>query len=120
MVMFEDEYFNTHKWIRVDGKPHWAYGTKYLILVKDRNELYWTPNTITSGVKINSDKANIKLNSYTPFFKTYQMKESPGGDWKDVPDSLEISLAKTKNEFFFRSMNQQGVAGAEHRVVIEQ
>lgn len=120
MVMFEDEYFKTHKWIRVDGKPHWAYGTKYLILVKDRKELYWTPNTITSDVKINGDKANIKLNSYTPFFKTYQMKESPDGAWKDIPDSLEISLAKTKNEFFFRTMNLQGVAGAEHRVVIEQ
>ena len=120
MVMYEDEYFKTHKWIRVDGKPHWAYGTKYLILVKDRKELYWTPNTITSEVKINGDKANITLKSYTPFFKTYQMKEGTNGQWKDVSDSPEIALAKDKNEFYFRTVNKQGVTGAEYKIIIEQ
>lgn len=130
MVMYEDEYFKTHKWIRVDGKPHWAYGTQYLILVKDRNELYWTPNTITSEVKINGHKANVKLSSITPFFKTYQMKELPEGDpitpdsyrngWKDVSDSLEVLLKKDKNEMVFRTVNQEGVTGAEHKIIIER
>lgn len=120
MVMYEDDYFKTHKWIRVDGKPHWAYGTKYLILVKDRNELYWTPNTITSEVKIDGEKATIKLNSVTPFFKSYQMKETSEGDWKDVSDSPEVSLKKGKNEMIFRTVNLAGVTGAEHKIIIEQ
>lgn len=120
MVMYDDDYFKTHKWIRVDGKPHWAYGTKYLILVKDRKELYWTPNTITSEVKIEGNKANINLNSFTPFFKTYQMKEGANGEWKNVSDSLEISLHKNKNEMFFRTANMQGITGPEHKIVIGQ
>ncbi|MBL7763229.1 MAG: transglutaminase domain-containing protein [Chitinophagaceae bacterium] len=120
MVMYEDDYFKTHQWIRVDGKPHWAYGTKYLILVKDRKQLYWTPNTITSEVKINGNNATVKLNSYTPFFKTYEMKEGEDGKWKDVPDSLDISLQKNKNEFLFRTVNMQGATGAEYKIVIER
>src|SRR5574340_1754608 len=118
--MYDDDYFKTHKWIRTDGKPHWAYGTKYLILIKDRKELYWTPNTITSEVKVNGDKASVKLNSYTPFFKTYQVKNGTSGEWKDAPASVEISLAKAKNELFFRTVNLQGITGAEHKIVIEQ
>ena len=120
MVMYEDEYFKAHQWIRVDGKPHWAYGTPYLILVKDRKELYWTPNTITSEVKINGDKASVKLSSYTPFFKTYQMKNGLGGEWKDIPGSLEISLIKNRNEIFFRTVNLQDVTGVEHSIIIAQ
>ena len=101
-------------------KPHWAYGTKYLILIKDRNEIYWTPNTIASKVEIDGDKAIVKLNSITPFFKTYQMRVGESGAWKDVSDSLEIPLKKDKNEFVFRTVNMQGVAGAEHKIVIGQ
>lgn len=120
MVMYEDDYFKTHKWIRVDGKPHWAYDTKYLILNKDRNEIYWTPNTIASKVEIVGEKATVKLNSITPFFKTYQMRVGESGEWKDVSDSPEIPLQKDRNEFFFRTVNMQGVAGAEHKIVIGQ
>jgi len=120
MIMYEDDYFNTHKWIRVDGKPHWAYGTKYLIPVKDRNEIYWTPNTIASEVKINGNKASIKLRSNTPFLKSYQMKKDADGEWKDISDNVDIALQKNKNELFFRTLNIPGVMGAEHKIVIEQ
>lgn len=125
LVMYEDEYFKTHTWIRSDGKPHWAYGTKYFVLIKDRNEIYWTPNTITSKVVISGNRAKIELNSITPFFKTYQMKEQPDGGqiatgWKEVSDTLEISLKKNKNEMVFRTVNREGVAGAEHKIIIER
>lgn len=120
MIMYQDDYFNTHKWIRIDGKPHWAYGTKYLIPVTDRNVIYWTPNTITSEVKINGDIVSIKLRSNTPFLKTYQVKEGVSGQWKDIPDTLAVSLHKNKNELFFRTLNIPGVTGVEHKIVIEQ
>lgn len=120
LIMYQDDYFNTNKWIRVDGKPHWAYGTKYLIPVKDRNEIYWTPNTITSEVKIKDAMASVKLNSITPFFKTYQMKVGADDEWKDVSSTLDISLQKNKNEISFRTVNLQDVSGAEHRIIIEK
>ncbi len=119
MVMYEDDYFKTHKWIRVDGKPHWAYGTPYLILVKNRKELYWTPNTITTELVIRDKIASIKLNSYTPFFKTYQMKDSSNGEWKDIPGSIDITLTNNRKILFFRTMNLQGVAGAEYKIIVE-
>jgi hypothetical protein len=118
LIMYGDDYFKTHKWIRVDGKPHWAYGSKYLIISTDRKELYWTPNTITSKVEIEGQKATITLNSTTPFFKSYQMKETPDGEWKDVPASWVVTFQKPKNEFTCRTVNLQGVTGAEHEIII--
>lgn len=120
LIMYEDDYFKTHKWIRVDGKPHWAYGSKYLMVSTDRKELYWTPNTITSKAEIEGEKATIKLNSATPFFKSYQMKDAPDGNWKDISDSLEVSLKKAKNEMIFRTVNLEGITGPEHKIIIEQ
>jgi hypothetical protein len=120
LIMYEDEYFKNHKWIRADGKPHWAYDTKYLILNKDRKELYWTPNTITSKVTIEGNKARIDLHSITPNLKTYQMKEIPDGDWKDVSNTIEIELKKDKNEMHFRTINLAGITGIEHKVIIER
>lgn len=120
MIMFEDDYFNTHKWIRADGKPHWAYGSRYLILSKDRKEIYWTPNTITSDVEIMGTKARIRLYSKTPNLKSYQMKEGSESEWKYVLDSLEVPLKNSKNEWIFRTVNLEGVTGAEHKILIEQ
>ena len=119
MIMYDDEFSRTHQWIW-DGKPHWAYNTAYMQLVADRKAIEWTPNTITSAVIIKENKAGIKLNSNTPNLKTYQMKETPGGNWKDVSDSLEVLLNKAKNEMVFRTVNTEGVTGAEHKIIIEQ
>lgn len=119
MIMFKDDYFKTHQWIRADGKAHWAYCTQYLILSEDPKELYWTPNTINSNVEIIGKKAKIKLNSITPFFKTYQMMETSDNRWKDIPDSLEISLRNKRNKLVFRTVNLEGVTGVEHKILIE-
>jgi len=119
LVMYQDDYFKSHIWIR-DGKPHWAYNTRYLHLVPDRKAIEWTPNTIASKVSVEGSKARIELNSNTPNLKTYQMKELPDGDWKDVSNSLEIESKKDKNEMIFRTVNLAGVTGPEHKIIIER
>jgi hypothetical protein len=117
--MYQDEYFKNHTWIW-DKKPHWAYNTKYMNLVPDRNAIEWTPNTITAKVIIERNKARIELNSTTPNLKTYQMKEMPDGDWKDVSNVVELGLKKDKNEIVFRTENLADVTGPEHKVIIER
>ncbi len=47
LTMYEDEYFDTHTWFWGDG-PHWAYDKpEFMRLVKDRDAIDWTPNTIS-------------------------------------------------------------------------
>lgn len=120
LIMFEDDYFKQHKWIRVDGKPHWAYGSKYLMISTDRSEIYWTPNTITSKVEIAGDSATVTLESITPFFSSYQMREDPDGKWRDVPASVVVNLENHRTELTFRTINLQRVTGAEHAITIER
>lgn len=117
--MYEDEYFRNNKWIW-DGKPHWAYGTEYMILVSNREAIEWTPNTISSNVKIEGDVAHIELNSETPNLKSYQMKELPDGTWEDVPGDVEIKLTSDKAEKVFRVVNLAGVAGPEHKIIFNR
>ena|SRR5437868_11156887 len=117
--MYQDAYSKDHVWIR-DGKPHWAYNTRYLHWVSERKAIEWTPNTIASKVAIDRNRAKIKLNSNTPNLKTYQMKDQPNGDWKDVSNSVEVELKKNKNEMIFHTMNLAGVSGPEHTVIIER
>jgi hypothetical protein len=119
LTMYNDEYFKTHKWMW-DGKPHWAYNTKYMNLVEDRKAIEWTPNTIASKVTIKENRAEIQLTSNTPNLKTYQMKELPDNTWKDVSSAAEIELEKDKNEIIFRTVNLAGVTGPEHKVIIER
>ena len=96
-----------------------------MVLIKNREELYWTPNTITSKVTIAQNKATIELSSSTPFLKSYQVKEQAGGDqvaigWKDVPNIVAVELKKDTNEIGFRVMNLAGVTGPVHTIIIER
>lgn len=118
-IMYQDEYFKTHTWIW-DGKPHWAYNTPHMILIANRSAIEWTPNTIETKVKIERSKAQIVLNSITPNLKTYQLKESPNSDWKDIDAKLEVALKNNKNELLFRIVNTAGVTGPVHKVIIEK
>ena len=117
IVMYQDDYTKTHTWIR-DGKPHWAYNTRYLHMVPDRKAIEWTPNVITSKVTIEGNRSRVELSSVSPNLKTYQMKELPDGDWKDVSNVAGIELKKQLNEILFRTVNSAGVTGPEHKVVI--
>ncbi len=117
--MYEDDYFKNNQWIW-DGKPHWAYGTEFMKRISDRNAIEWTPNTITSDVKIEGDVAHIQLESETPNLKSYQMKALPDGEWKDVPSSLEVQVSSDKSENVFRAVNLAGVPGPEHKIIISR
>jgi hypothetical protein len=117
MNMLADEYFKNHTWIW-DGKPHWAYNTEFMKLITDRKAIEWTPNVITTTTTINRDIATIELNSNTPNLKTYQMKELPGSEWKNISDSIEVVLNKERNEILFRAVNLAGVTGPEHKIIL--
>jgi hypothetical protein len=117
MLMYEDNYFRNNTWIW-GGKPHWAYNTEYLILEKNREAIEWTPNTITSEVRIDDDRAVIILTSDTPNLQKYQMKESGNDAWQKVSDTVEVSLKQKKYEILFRAVNLEGITGPEHKVLI--
>ncbi len=119
LMMFEDDYFRNNTWYR-GGRPHWAYDTPYLRLVRDIDHLYFTPNTIASEVDIEGNIARIKLISDTPNLKEYQMKERSGGNWVTVEPEFEMKLRRRSHEPVFRTMNLAGVTGPEHRIRIER
>lgn len=119
LIMYGDSYFKNNTWIR-GTKPHWIYGSpESLRVVEDIDEIYFTPNTIESGVEINENTARIQLVSDTPGFKEYQMKKLPDDEWKTVDSEVKIDLQDKKYELVFRAVNYAGVTGPEHKVVIE-
>jgi len=90
-----------------------------MLLITDRNALYWTPNTIKAEVTIKGEEATIKLHSNTPNLVNYQMKDDAVGVWRDISNPFTISLKNGRNEMLFRSMNRAGVPGIGYQVVIE-
>jgi len=119
LIMYEDDFFDNNTWIWGD-KPHWAYAKpEFMVKVKDRDAIEWTPNTIDSKVIIDGNKATIDLTSETPNLKEYQIKDSPSGTWKKVEVHLELNLSEKKYDLAFRTVNLAGVTGPVHRVVID-
>ncbi len=120
LIMYDDDYFRENTWIW-DGKPHWAYEhPDYLIRVRDRHAIYWTPNTISSKVTIENGKAAIVLSSGTPNLKTYEMQNRAGDAWQSVGDSLTVELPEKQYELVFRTVNLAGVSGPEHKIIIKK
>ncbi|MEP6952196.1 MAG: transglutaminase-like domain-containing protein [Ginsengibacter sp.] len=117
MIVYEDDYFKNHTWLW-DGKPFWAYNTEYMNRVKERKAIEWTPNTISSKVTIEGSKGRIELHSITPNLKTYQMREMPDKNWRDISDVAEIALEKDTSEIVFRVVNLAGVTGPENKIII--
>lgn len=115
IIIYEDEYTKTHTWLW-DGKPLWAYNTKFLHWITDKDKIEWTPNIITSNVTIAGDKAIIQLASDTPNLKSYQEKD--GEHWKDIASTFESTLQEKKYEWVFRTLNTAGVSGKEHKIII--
>lgn len=119
MIMYADSFFQENTWIW-DGKPHWAYNTDFLVTETDRQKIEWTPNTIRSDVSLSDHSATIVLISDTPNLKEYQMKQPQQENWEPVENnSIEIPLKKAGFQALFRTVNLAGVAGPEHRIVIE-
>ena len=118
LSMYADDYFMNHTWFW-GGKPHWAYAKpEFMRLVKDRDALEWTPNTIASTVQIDGRVARISLQSETPNFKNYQMREGNAGDWRQVDESFSMELRKKRYELTLRTLNLAGVTGPEHKIMI--
>ncbi len=118
LTMYEDEFFDNNTWIWGDN-PHWAYDKpEFMRLVKERDAIEWTPNTIASEVQIEGDVAKIKLVSETPNLAAYQMQEMPSEKWEQVNDSLSMELKRERYELHFRTMNLAGVTGPEHKIII--
>lgn len=118
LVMFDDAIFRNHIWYR-DGKPFWAYGTPFLIKTTRRDWIYWTPNTITSRAAVSGDTIRIRLDSFTPNFKTYQVQVD-GQPWRDCPPRFDLTPQKTDHRLVFRAVNRFGVTGPEHHVEIDK
>jgi hypothetical protein len=119
LLMFEDEFSRNNTWIW-GGKPHWAYAKpEFLKWIKDRDELYWTPNTIKSVVEIEGQVAHIELTSETPNLKEYRMKKSPDEEWVAVDRKFDLKLEKNGYDLVFIAVNLAGVSGPEHRISIE-
>ncbi len=119
MVMYEDDYFRTHQWIW-DGKPHWAYHTSHMRLIPDRRAIEWTPNTITADISILGNLVKVQLHSQTPNLQSYQMKETQEEVWKNVPDSLVLTLNKGKTEIAFRTLNRAAVTGIPYQLLLSK
>ena len=117
LVMLDDPIFRAGTWYR-DGKPHWAYQTPYLVKTTQRDWIEWTPNVIASKVTVEGERASVALRSFTPNFKTYQMRAGDE-EWKDCEDTLALALEKRLNRFAFRAVSLFGVTGPVHRVEID-
>ncbi|MHC4739696.1 MAG: hypothetical protein ACYS9Y_12395 [Planctomycetota bacterium] len=116
LVMYADDIFRNNIWYR-DSKPHWAYNTPFLLATPRREWIYWTPNVITSKVRLGDDSVNVSLTSFTPNFRSYQVKRGTG-PWVDCDESVDLPLKKELNHFVFRTMNLFGVTGPEHHVKV--
>ena len=117
LVMYDDQIFRDNVWYR-DGKPHWAYNTPFLFKCPNRGWIYWTPNVISSRVRLQGEGATVALTSFTPNFRSYQMKTGDGA-WTDCGEQVQLPLAQKSNPFTFRTVNLFGVTGPEHRVQID-
>jgi len=118
LIMYEDEYFKNNTWIW-GGKQHWAFSQpEFMKLVQDRDQIYWTPNTIASEVRIENNLAHVNLSSDTPNLKEYQMKELPSGKWETIGKKLTLKLRNKEHEWAFRVVNAANVTGPQHKIVI--
>jgi hypothetical protein len=117
LIMYEDDIFRNNIWYR-DGKPHWAYNTPYLITTTRRDWIEWTPNVIRSNVELLDEKAVVFLTSFTPNFRSFQVKRGEGL-WVDCEERVVLPLKRELNEISFRTVNLFGVTGPEHNIKIK-
>jgi hypothetical protein len=90
-----------------------------IILVRERDRIEWTPNTISTQVTVEGNNASIRLVSDTPNLTEYQVWESSSGEWSSTDEFFTLDLKEKKYELLFRAVNLAGVAGPEHRVIID-
>jgi hypothetical protein len=113
--MFKDNYSSAHTWYW-DGKPHWAYSTNDVSYQDKREAIEWTPNTIHADVSLQQNVAQIRLSSFTPNFKEYQVKRDED-DWNKCDSVLTLTLKKDKEELSFRAVNAANIYGPEYKMI---
>lgn len=121
LVVYEDDYFRKNTWYRQGGRgvvKHWAYRANYFVPTPHRNWIEWTPNVLSVRSRVRGKRVSVTLRSTTPNFKEYQIKPA-GGSWKPTPDRFSLKLTGPRHEWRLRAVNLSGVAGPEHRLVIE-
>jgi hypothetical protein len=111
--MYKDDYFSKHTWFW-DGKPHWAYNTDEVSYQGTRDAIEWTPNVISADAAVSGDHARVRLKSFTPNFKEYEINR--GGEWEKCDSVVQIELGKRKEQIAFRAVNAAGVAGPEYKI----
>jgi hypothetical protein len=111
--MYKDEYFTKNTWIW-DGKPHWAYNTDAISYQDARDAIEWTPNVINANATVTGNDAKIRLSSFTPNLKEYQIKKE--GEWMKCDSVVDVELKKDREELAFRVLNKAGVAGPEFKM----
>lgn len=115
-VVYDDEYFRTHTWYWA-GKPHWAYDAGYFLPVRHREWIEWTPNVLRVKTEIKGATARVRIQSCTPNFKEYQIREGDDA-WRPVEPTFELALTKERHVWRLRAVNVMDVAGPEYRLVI--
>jgi hypothetical protein len=115
LLMYRDSFFNRGIWLW-NGKPHWAYNTAFLEYTSKPDAIYWTPNTISSSVRLDGNKARISLSSETPNFKTYQYATDTAGDWRSCNANLDVPLKGRDTDLYFRVENMAAVTGSVYHV----
>jgi hypothetical protein len=115
--VWADDYWKNHTWY-YEGSRHWAYGPGLFVGVENRDWIEWTPNVIFSKVTVQGQEATIRLTSFAPNFKTFQMRPA-GGEWTDCDEQVSLPLAEKLNSFEFRTVNLADVTGPVNRVEIE-
>jgi hypothetical protein len=111
--MYKDDYFSKHTWFW-DGKPHWAYNTHEVSYQGTRDAIEWTPNVVSADASVSGDHARVRLKSFTPNFKEYEINR--GGEWEKCDSVVQIELGKRKEQIAFRAVNAAGVAGPEYKI----
>ena len=112
--MYRDDYFKKHTWYW-DGKPHWAYNTNDVTYQDARDAIEWTPNTIHTDVSFSKGSATIKLSSFTPNLKHYEMKHDNDA-WKRCDSVINVNLQGNRDQYLFRAINIANVAGPEYKI----
>ena len=111
--MYKDDYFAKNTWYW-DGKPHWAYNTDDVTYQDKREAIEWTPNVINAVVTTGDGHASIRLSSFTPNLKEYQVNSN--GNWARCDSVLTVPLKRDTEEFSFRAVNLADVAGPEYKM----
>lgn len=113
--MFKDSFFTKNIWYW-DGKPHWGYKTDEINYRENREAIEWTPNTVGVNASVTNDVAKIHLMSSTPNFKEYQMHGPADTVFIKCDSVIEMTLKKDSEEYTFRAVNLQDIAGPECRI----